>query len=251
MNGTGAGLTTLKDTINFQKYIIKFVCKYYNELKPVFGDRPNVTPWYTNEDDGNNVNADGPTQTGNESSDEELLFSDYNECNNYNSYNGSNEPLSMVENLTTGVEDGRHKNRQINTHHNVNPSVDRHIQNTLVDISNESGQVGIIENSNDIATVDVSLQSDTQSSSVSRSVATMDNTSVNNVGNSACVGKRKGSLSPQQARSIQKNLLKRHKCQINDKKKAPNLQSLVQQEEDDQTFMRESRINKMKFEELK
>jgi hypothetical protein len=75
MNGTGAGITGVKDTINFQKYIVKYVCKYYFELKPVFGDRQYVKPWFTNEDKWNDENNESTVNNNIGSSDEESVFS--------------------------------------------------------------------------------------------------------------------------------------------------------------------------------
>ena len=50
MNMTGNGLEGLEH-INFQDYIVKNICRYYFMLDPVLKDRPNVTPWFTNEED--------------------------------------------------------------------------------------------------------------------------------------------------------------------------------------------------------
>lgn len=50
MNMTGNGLEGIQYT-SFQEYIVKSVCKYFFELDPILKDRPNVTPWATNEDD--------------------------------------------------------------------------------------------------------------------------------------------------------------------------------------------------------
>ena len=48
LHNTGNGLHGLEFS-TFQEYIIKNVCKYYYELHPVLSNRPNVYPWFTNE----------------------------------------------------------------------------------------------------------------------------------------------------------------------------------------------------------
>jgi hypothetical protein len=74
---TGAGLHGT-EYVNFQDYIVKHVCRYYYELEPVLGDRPNVTPWYTNEDSDEDESKSDKNDNGNNESnfdDEESLIS--------------------------------------------------------------------------------------------------------------------------------------------------------------------------------
>lgn len=54
MNNTGSGLEGI-EFANFQDYIVNDVCKYYFLLDPILKDRPNVTPWYTNEDSDSDI----------------------------------------------------------------------------------------------------------------------------------------------------------------------------------------------------
>jgi hypothetical protein len=49
LNMTGAGMVGLEYS-NFEEEIINKHCIYYNELKPILADRPNITPWATNFD---------------------------------------------------------------------------------------------------------------------------------------------------------------------------------------------------------
>jgi hypothetical protein len=48
MNTSGMGLTGT-DKSTYQEHIVDNVCKYYFDLLPVLGDRPNIYPHYTNE----------------------------------------------------------------------------------------------------------------------------------------------------------------------------------------------------------
>ena len=50
LNRTGNGITDPLKYSTFQEYIVNNVCKYYYVLDPVLKDRPNVSPWATNED---------------------------------------------------------------------------------------------------------------------------------------------------------------------------------------------------------
>ena len=49
LNQTGNGMKGL-ELSTFQEWITKNVCKYYFVLDLVMKNRPNVKPWYTNED---------------------------------------------------------------------------------------------------------------------------------------------------------------------------------------------------------
>jgi hypothetical protein len=59
-NGSDHGLEGI-DYTNFHEQVLKETCRFYDDLKPVLGDRPNVTPWVTNEDmdeDNDSINED-------------------------------------------------------------------------------------------------------------------------------------------------------------------------------------------------
>jgi CRISPR/Cas system-associated protein endoribonuclease Cas2 len=67
---TGSGLFGI-DHSNFQEYIVSLVCKYYFDLLPVLGSRPNVTPAFMNE-----CEEDEEDHNGNiDSDDDESVFS--------------------------------------------------------------------------------------------------------------------------------------------------------------------------------
>jgi hypothetical protein len=212
MNGTGAGITGREDTINFQKYIVKFVCKYYFELKPVFGDRPNVRPFFTNEDECNeSVSKENCTENGNHSSDEESLF---DVGNNELRYDGNSTVQNMSASKGSSSATRVRNIREINIPTALDPSIDEHIQSTLVDCDNSS--IGNV-------TTGTAMNSSSTSLSHSVSHSTSRSNTNRNGSNTIDCNKRKhtgnGGLSPQMARKIQKNLLKSHNRQINDKKK--------------------------------
>ena len=82
MAQTGNGLHGLEYT-SFQEYIVKNVCRYYFELDPILKDRPNVTPWATNEDtsdddskDSSQVEVEVVQTTRNGRNDTHFLSSD-------------------------------------------------------------------------------------------------------------------------------------------------------------------------------
>jgi hypothetical protein len=102
MMQSGGGLETAHDIDSFANYIRKFVCKYYFELKPVFGDRPNIQPWYTNE--GQGVDPDGDSDAF-DNRDDESLFSDteYHNTNDDSVRDGNtNLNRSVVIDVDTG-----------------------------------------------------------------------------------------------------------------------------------------------------
>ena len=49
LSQTGGGMDGIELT-TFQEWVTTNICKYYFELDAVLKDRPNVKPWYTNED---------------------------------------------------------------------------------------------------------------------------------------------------------------------------------------------------------
>ena len=76
MNRTGNGLEGFQYT-SFQEYIVKNVCRYYFELEPILkDDRPNVTPWYTNEDDSDEIEEDEEETENNNRNSTVFLSSD-------------------------------------------------------------------------------------------------------------------------------------------------------------------------------
>jgi hypothetical protein len=48
-NGSGNGLEGI-EYADFHDRVLKETCRFYDDLHPILGDRPNVTPWITNED---------------------------------------------------------------------------------------------------------------------------------------------------------------------------------------------------------
>jgi hypothetical protein len=116
-------------------------------------------------------------------------------------------------------------NREVTLDQTVDPLIDAHIQSTLVQCAEESSVsmtgTTIMTNSNISSLSSSKTASSSKSNKTNSSGDTMQNQ------NSTSIGIKwktpvKGSLSPQQARSIQKNLLKNHRRQINDKKKHHN-----------------------------
>ena len=72
MNRTGNGMTDPLKFSSFQEYIVRDVCRYYFELDPIFKDRPNMTPWATNEDDSSDssvIESEDETITSNDKED--------------------------------------------------------------------------------------------------------------------------------------------------------------------------------------
>jgi hypothetical protein len=63
MNSSGTGLTGT-DKSTYQEYMVDNVCKYYFDLLPVLGNRPNIQPHFTNEGE--------PSEEVNDSGDDDL-----------------------------------------------------------------------------------------------------------------------------------------------------------------------------------
>jgi hypothetical protein len=49
-NTSGNGLEGIEES-DFHSKVLKETCRFYDDLKPILGDRPNVTAWATNEDE--------------------------------------------------------------------------------------------------------------------------------------------------------------------------------------------------------
>ncbi len=73
MRNTGGGLHGIAHS-NYQDWVIDKVCKYYLDLLPVLGSRPNVQPAFTNEDDFSPTEDKGTTNQNENDSDVESLF---------------------------------------------------------------------------------------------------------------------------------------------------------------------------------
>jgi hypothetical protein len=66
ITNTGSGLTGISFS-NYQDKVVSKYCRYYFILDPVLGQRPNVKPWFTNEDGDKNNDENEQTDYDEES----------------------------------------------------------------------------------------------------------------------------------------------------------------------------------------
>lgn len=241
---SGGGLQG-SDVDSFAKYIRKYHCKYYYELRPIFGNRPNVQPWFTNEGQGRE-----PDEDEDENRDDESLFS----CNDDENYvNDSARDQDNVDDdvVVLDVDTGEvvpNKSAfstlgcKVNTRLNLSE-----LDDSDEDIFSTGNKVQKSSNAN------VSSLSEDNVSRVSGS--TNNVTSAVSVAstqsNSRFKRKKYGnkSISPASARRMQRSLLTSHQRQINQRKKKAKITGLTDKEEEEKEFLKETRESKMRFEQ--
>jgi hypothetical protein len=221
MNNTGDGLEGI-EFVNFQDYIVNNICKYYFLLDPVLKERPNVRPWFTNEDMSNDIEFDTAIELS--SSDDESMAS------KENYFNTCNEDDSIA--LRIMQEDTRAKgsdDEYISPDSNItNPSPSsNHNFSTPTNVSGYSSRSTFDSPTGSARNVVASIIQPTPRMSTG-----IDKSS-------------KTKMSPMQAKNYQKELLKKKKKTIVKKK---NKKETVNE---DHEFIKEGRDAKMKFEKDK
>ena len=104
MNRTGNGLEGFQFT-SFQEYVVRNVCRYYFDLEPILKDRPNVTPWFTNEDDSDDETEDTTERDHDRNVRAVILSSDDESASSLTEC--SNKTRDVVSNEETSEERSR------------------------------------------------------------------------------------------------------------------------------------------------
>jgi hypothetical protein len=216
MNTSGMGLTET-DKSTYQEHIVNDVCKYYFDLLPVLGDRPNIYPHYTNE----SVRKDNIVETFDNQSDDdnESLFDEYG--------------------------------NRITTSSKVNELID--LRDDNIDFDSDSND-SVFSRSRSTKKKNNKKTNTPRSSSMttrqSHNTSSTSSSSILNTSDGSPPKKTKTShdnqhLSPIDARRIQHNLLKKHKLQIHGRKNNSKNLGLVEQESDNRNFLVECRKQKI------
>ena len=221
LSQTGGGMDGIELT-TFQEWITKNVCRYYFELDTVLRDRPNVSPWYTNEmplhpQVSNRENNRDDTST------EDVLDHNLDETD--------------VEFMSNHEIDSRKEGRDDLENEYENCSI-----NYSTDITANPEPITLSNSSDDI-----------------NSMTTMESPIVNssdeNTSNPAIVTKNKRKqtlphirkLSPVEAKGIQRNLMKRKKSIA--RRNGSNISSnLLSMDNDDRALLKETTLAKMNIE---
>jgi hypothetical protein len=231
MMSTGAGLHGI-DHSNYQSWVVDKVCKYYNELMPVLGSRPNVSPIFTNEDE-----VESKNKTNHQSS---------NDC--YND-DDDDDDESLFNNLN------QHINNKDSTKSVIEIDDDECINTTR----RSSGGVGLqdyVSISSPSKNTNSNFSSLSQTQTCSSTSFRSPVTEITVPTKASPPKKQKTAyndkpLTPIEAKRIQHNLLRKHKLQIHGKKKEVKNLGLMTDESNDRDFLMSCRKEKIQFEKEK
>ena len=230
LSQTGGGMDGI-ELITFQEWVTTNICKYYFELDAVLKDRPNVKPWYTNED----VSGTEDNDVEEEDSEGNMSISSTND----------HESLTYIE-------------QEFNTYDS-----DTEVETT--DISPGTNDIELTHEyetiTNNSRPFDLSNHSRTNFSPTSdgnRSITMMSpsNTSSDEYAtptSSTPENKRKGNqlvtrnLSPIEARTMQRNLKKKKNRTIAKKKSKCSSSKFTTMDDEDREIMVETRNARMSF----
>ena len=136
MHRTGNGITDPLKYSSFQEYIVREVCRYYFELEPILKDRPNVTPWATNEDDSDD-STDSDISDEEDDSDIEVLSSEDNAMTNKEvATKEKNKYKTNVEEFDENMSTNSQQTLSHNTFSNISNSSDDNVSLKLPSLRN-------------------------------------------------------------------------------------------------------------------
>jgi hypothetical protein len=221
-NTSGNGLEGIEYS-DFHTRVLNETCRFYDDLHPILGDRPNVTPWITNEDPDFDKVDDNSCSNESEDSDS----SDVDECLNTSNQNQVSIDMDVVTNTSTSSI--------------CNSMVHEVIDLSSSDDRKKKSKVSELSDSSDDNVVATKKKNNNRTSSRSTSG---DSGKTKSKGAS----KKKQKLSPIDAKSKQKSLLRQNKKQINKKTNDSKLTDLLEAEQVERDYMMDSRKQKMTFE---
>jgi hypothetical protein len=270
MKETGAGLFGI-DHVNYRDWVVDNVCRYYVELLPIMRNRPNVTPWFTNHDDGkDDSESESDNNTESDIESEEGRFSVSGE---------SDTEISITEVLVTKVTPGKRVfdvdvvSKSTGSNGNNSASISGNVpvqdgqslssdnlSNTVVGTSTanncSNGDKCTIDNNNDntLNTASCSANNTSQQTkntyapSPSRSVKRTRSKNISPKSKNDSTSSSSKKMSPIQAKSVRKNEYKNKTKQINSKKKKNKTGNAATIEVEEREYLNEQRQLKMKFE---
>jgi hypothetical protein len=228
-NGSGHGLEGI-DYANYHEKVLKETCRFYDDLHPILGERPNVTPWVTNEDiDDEEEEVNNAVDESDESDNDMEEFprskpSDEIVINlsNTNETNVSSEKTRVIESTSSAA-------RSQNDVVDLCASNSKSTKSTVTDLSSDDHSECVLNTTGE-----------------SRSSKSCNQPKKKNRVKEK--SKKKQKLSPLEAKSKQQTFIRKNKKQINSTKTDPKIVDLIKAEQEEREFMMESRQKKLDFE---
>ena len=252
MNRTGNGITDPLKHSNFQEYVVNNICKHYFVLDPILSDRPNVTPWYTN--DGSSSESEDATPKKKSS-----IFLDSDDDSSQSSID-RDVRLKTSDSDIEIIDDPNIKSRKStsysspskkrnsrgsfspSTKYSSNDEYDTNSVLTHTTTSTHNNSSNISNLSDNTFNISSPIVADKKDRSQPKNVTSTKKQSV----------KKKPKLTPSEAKKIQKNIMKKKKRSIATKNSHSNdLIKLPTIDKEDRDMILESRDNQIKFEKEK
>ena len=234
LSQTGGGMDGI-ELSTYQQWVTKNVCKYYFELDSVLRDRPNVTPWYTNEKvmtprnniekTADNRHIDYTVLDDDDDSDLESLDQPNNEDSQYCIID---EEREVVETMRDDEEDDEYDGNGGLQQHRLCTNTTSPV--TLTPLSEDS-------NSTSMDTTNNSSSDEYPSSSTMGSTTKKKEKSKGRV----------RELLPSEAKGIQRNLLRKKKKSIAQKTTDGITNNIISIDNEDRDMIKETRDAKMNF----
>jgi hypothetical protein len=236
---TGSGLHGIAHS-NYIDSVVDKHCRYYYILDPVLGQRPNVKPWFTNEDeddDLDNYNKESLEQDEYDNESDATL--DGNLC--IDVQKEIEELTNMGKTTYTIIPSSPKKRSQVL---NLSASED---SITLVEPYDTSEVPG--SGSKSCINISNSDGSTTNTSSNSGGVQNECSTkAVIPIRSRNKVVKKKPKLSPSAAMNMQKSLLRKKKMQINSRSDQSKMSEVLSNEVKEREFLMQVRKSKLELE---
>ena len=230
LNQTGGGFDGIELT-TFHEWIVKNVCKYYFELDSVLKDRPNVTPWYTNEDvsvaqqDEEEDNRNNMSIASDNDDDSMESLGD-----EFNTFNSEVEVEDVAD--ETAIESATNTGNEYEKEQRVLP--------TLLSTNRPPRNLSHLSDDNDSMSTDTALNTSSDDHATQSSSSTPKK-------------KRKGSskvirkLSPIEAKSLQRSYIKNKRKSFAKTKGSDITSKFTTMDEDDRERILETKNEKMRF----
>ena len=233
LNQTGGGFDGIELT-TFHEWIVKNVCKYYFELDSVLKDRPNVKPWFTNEDDFIDEGEDEEKDNRNNMSIDSVNDDDSLESlgEEFNTFNSEIEVEDRVD--TTVIDPDTSGNDEYEKE-------TRESSSTLLSTNRDRRNLSLLSDDSESISMDTATNMST-----SDECDTPTSSSSKKKRKGSLLGRRK--LTPIEAKSLQKSYIKKKNKSIANRKGSDIISKFTTMDEDDRQRIMETKNEKMTFE---
>jgi hypothetical protein len=249
ITNTGSGLHGIEFS-NYQDKMVRTHCRFYFALKPILGQRPNVKPWYTNEqgdkEEQANVDVDSDDESVDSTDDGNVI-----------------DIQKEIDDIMAVEHGGR--NEGVATSTNIGSKRSQVINLSLSDDSG-TGYNRMSESSDDLHIDTSSLSGESVSRRVQSTSSTSQRRTTINTSNVSSIStstksklkspKKKVKLSPSEALSVQQSLLKKGVKQIHGTANKSKMSAVLANEAKEREFIMETRKKKLdldskKYEDMK